>query len=216
MGGSLFSLLGPTASRSLLLFGASGAIPVFVYGPLVDDPERRVAARRRPAHPLQHDVGPPARPGGRRHVRRGADGDHLHDRRRRGLPSELRSLAPTFRRCRSSPGAQFTSARRRRSSGCSARWCITAGAAAAAWCRPKRCSYAITLFVFGLIMPGHRQRRPRRRLRRRLPREHVARSAEARADGSLHRRGDLPAGDRRRLSILIVSALIRVAVLLSR
>ena len=35
----------------------------------------------------------------------------------------------------------------------------------------------------------HRQLRPRRRIRRRLRRAHVARSAQARADGSLHRRG---------------------------
>ena len=47
------------------------------------------------------------------------------------------------------------SARRRRFSGCSARWCTTAGAAAAArFVQSKAMRYAIILFVFGLIMPG--------------------------------------------------------------
>ena len=45
-------------------------------------------------------------------------------------------------------------ARRRRSSGCSARWCITAVAAAAAWSARQAMAYAVVLFVFGLIMPG--------------------------------------------------------------
>ena len=51
-------------------------------------------------------------------------------------------------------GGRSRSARPRRSSACSARWCTTAAAAAAAWCVRQAWGYAITLFVFGLIMPG--------------------------------------------------------------
>ncbi len=41
--------------RALHLFGASGAYPVFELRPLVDGAERRLAARRPAAHPVQHD-----------------------------------------------------------------------------------------------------------------------------------------------------------------
>ena len=40
------------STRALFLFGASGAVPVFGYRPLVDGAQRRVAARRRILHIL--------------------------------------------------------------------------------------------------------------------------------------------------------------------
>ena len=67
---------------SVLAFGESGAVPVFYYPHVVDDPERGMAARRSAAYFLQHvwtlrQLGPAT-----------ADiygdatpGDHLHDRR---------------------------------------------------------------------------------------------------------------------------------------
>ena len=60
----LFSLLSPS-SRALFLFGASGPVPVFAGRTLVDDPERRLAARRTPAHLHQHDGAASARAGRR-------------------------------------------------------------------------------------------------------------------------------------------------------
>ena len=76
----VFGFLGPS-ELSILVFGGSGAYPGVPIGPLVDGAERRVAARRPPAHHPQH-AGPAAtRTGGGRTVRSGADGDRLCHRR---------------------------------------------------------------------------------------------------------------------------------------
>ena len=100
--------------------------------PLVDHPECRLAARRRPPHPVQHDVGPADRSGRCRHLRRRADGDHLHRVVRDRISAQLlhgRVLADSLHR----RGRPRRSARPRPSSGCSARWSTTEDAAAAAW-----------------------------------------------------------------------------------
>ena len=65
VGGNPLNFLSAHAVRHVA-FGASGAVPVFELRHVVDGAERRLAARQRAAHPLQHDVGPPARPGRRR------------------------------------------------------------------------------------------------------------------------------------------------------
>ena len=122
---------------------------------VVDGAERRLAARQRAAHPVQHDVGPAARPGDGRHLRRRPHGDHLHDRGRRRVPAEqhggrciwgmpipflrgahvtLGASAPIFGLL----GALVHYGRRGGSS-------MVGGQAM---------QYAIMLFVFGLIMPA--------------------------------------------------------------
>ena len=108
--------------------------PVFRLRHVVDGAERRMAARQRPPHPLQHAVGPPARPRDGRHLRRRPHGHHLHRRRARRASSSAASRAAVCRASRSRSSAAPPShwARPRRSSGCSARWCTTAGAAGAA------------------------------------------------------------------------------------
>ena len=64
-------VLDPGPQRSaLIMFGASGADPGVRLRPLVDGAERRLAARRRAPHSVQHDVGAAARSGGRGHLRR--------------------------------------------------------------------------------------------------------------------------------------------------
>ena len=124
--------------------------------PLVDGPQRRLAARQRAAHPLQHVVGPAAGPGNRGHLRPGPDGHHLHGRRRGRLHAQQ------LRRCLSARVSDPVPARRdadasaprRRSSGCSARWCTTAAAAEARIIRSEALGYAVTLGIMGFIFPG--------------------------------------------------------------
>ncbi len=101
---------------------------------VVDGAERRLAAWQRPAHPFQHAVGSPARPRDGGCLRRRSHGHHLHGVERDGLPPQQHRRTAVCRCCRSRSSAAPRSrwARRRRSSGCSARWCTTAGAAAAA------------------------------------------------------------------------------------
>ena len=137
MGGSIFSMLGP-GSRSLFLFGASGRDPGLRLRPLVDGAERRVAARRRAAHPLQHDVGPPARPGGRGPLRRGADGHHLHHRRRSAVSSSARSRGPYIPPLPFLRGAQFTIGASAPIFGLLGALVYYGAAAAAAWCDRRR------------------------------------------------------------------------------
>ena len=50
--------------------------------------------------------------------------------------------------------ARSPSAPRRRFSACSARWCITARRGGSSMVQSEAMGYAVTLFVFGLIMPG--------------------------------------------------------------
>ena len=78
-----------TRRRSVqFLLGASGAAAGVRLWPVVDGPQRVVAARRRAAHPVQHAVGPAARSGDRRHLRSRPDGHHLHRRRRGRVHAE--------------------------------------------------------------------------------------------------------------------------------
>ena len=69
--------------------------------PLVDGAQRGLAARQPAPHHLQHDVGARSRAGRRRHVRRGAHGDHLHRGRRVRLPAELVRVRLSPATCRS-------------------------------------------------------------------------------------------------------------------
>ena len=96
-------------------------------GRLVDGAERVLAARRPAAHLVQHDVGAQSRAECRRNHRPGPDGDSLHRLGRDGVPFELGDGRRTARACRFSAAPSSRSARRRRCSGCSGRWCTTAG-----------------------------------------------------------------------------------------
>ena len=119
-GGRCSRCFGPAVRDAVC--SAPAAPPGVPAWALVDDSERRLAARRPPAHCLQHDEGAPARAADRRHLRARTDGDRLHrggavgfmvsTHRRLVLPAGCRLSA----RRRRSP-----SARPRRSSGCSAR-----------------------------------------------------------------------------------------------
>ena len=201
MGGSLFSLLGP-GSRSLFLFGASGAIPVFAYnrwwtvlsagwlhggalhilfnimwirqlGPAVGD--MYGAARMIIIYTIA-----------------GVAGFLLSS-----VAGEYSAAAVPPRRAVHDRrvGADLRPARRARALRPPRRQQPGPGRGDALRRDPLRHG------------PDHagrrgRQLRPRGRLRRRLPREHVARSAEARADGPFRRRGDLPGRHRPRDSLV--------------
>ena len=88
MGGGLFGFLAPDLGV-LFLLGACGGRAGVRIRPVVDGAERGLAPRQPASHHLQHDVGARSRPGRRRHVRRRADGDHLHGRGRVGIPAQL-------------------------------------------------------------------------------------------------------------------------------
>ncbi len=89
--------------RRLLVPGAEHDEPVPVrrkrrhaglpVRPVVDGPQRGVAAQRRPAHPVQHDVGAAARAGVRRDLRPRPDGDHLHRGRGHGIRRQFVRVA---------------------------------------------------------------------------------------------------------------------------
>ena len=64
--------------QALFLFGASGGGPGLRIRSMVDGAQRRVAARRRDSHPVQHDGGASARRRRSRNYLARADGDHLH------------------------------------------------------------------------------------------------------------------------------------------
>ena len=194
LGGSLFSAVRPERLRDggARHLGRRAGVP---RRPLVDAAQRRLAAWRRAAHPLQRDVGAAAGTRGRRPVRRRPDGDHLHAVVGRRVSSQLVRLPPTrpipffsnghYTLGASAPifgllGAMVHYGRRGGSS--------LVGSTAL--------NYALTMGVFGLIMPGDRQRRAPGRVPRWFPRVQVARPVEARAHGSLHRRRPVPRGDR--------------------
>ena len=100
MGGGLISLLAP-ADGVALLFGMSGAIPVFRLGRVVDGPQRWLASWQRAAHHVQHDVGPRPGPTNRGHVRGRPPRDHLHDLVGLRVSLEL-CHGPTLPRCTAS------------------------------------------------------------------------------------------------------------------
>ena len=133
--GGLFSMLSPEPA---------GAVPVrrerrdagASVRPVVDHPQRELAARQHPAHPVQHDVGSPARPCHRAAVRREPPGHHLHGGRRDGIPDEFGRRLRAARACPSSAARRSRSAPPPPSSACSARWSSTGTAPAAAWSGP--------------------------------------------------------------------------------
>ena len=99
LGGGLFGMLAP-ADIVALAFGASGAVPVFgdgmwwtilsagwLHGSALHILFNMMWVRQ---------LGPV----GRRHLRRRADGHHLHDRRRRRFPGEQPCRATTSAGCR--------------------------------------------------------------------------------------------------------------------
>ena len=153
--GGLLSFLSPSV-ESLFLFGASGAVPGLRLRALVDRPERGLAARGCPPHPLQHDVGAGPRPADRAALRPGPHGDHLHGggglaascaeqpgRRLPALPPALPRAEPAFTVGASAPifgliGALLHYGRRGGSS----------------YIGQQAKSLAITMLIFGFIMPG--------------------------------------------------------------
>ena len=154
---------------------------------VVDRVERRMASRKPAAHHLQHDVGPRSRTGRRRHVWRGADGDHLHRRRRVGLSAELgrlrllAALAVPERRRRHSRRIRIGLRISRR----------------AGLLRPPHRKLADTIgshslradsWIFRIRDARRRQLRSRGRIFRRLPGGPTSRSSQARA-GRPHRHG---------------------------
>ena len=151
--GGLFILLAPS-SEALFLFGASGAIPVFRYDRWWTVLSAGLAARQRPAHPLQHDVGAAARPGDRQPVRPQPARDHLHRRQHRSASSSARSSASLLPGIPILGGAGFTigaSAPIFGLLGALVRYGRRTGSSlvgSQAW------GYALTLFIFGLLMPG--------------------------------------------------------------
>ena len=92
----------------LFLFGASGAVPVFGVGRWWTVLSAGVAARRRAAHPLQHDGAAPARAGRRGALRAGPHGHHLHGGLDRRLRAELVRRARTCRAFLFLRGSQIT------------------------------------------------------------------------------------------------------------
>ena len=137
--GGMLNFLSPSGTARSC-FSVRAAVCRCTSWALVDRAQRRLAARRRPAHPVQHDVGagpragsgPALRPRPRRH--------HLHGLIRHGFPAEQHVSAtscpalPFFQR----RGDRSRSAPRPRSSGCSGRCSTTAAAAAARWSASRR------------------------------------------------------------------------------
>ena len=171
--GGLLGMLAPAHQVELAL-GASGRRTGLPLPPLVDGPQRRMAARQRAAHSLQYDVDTAAGPDRRGHLRSGPDGHHLHRRRRRrlhvssfagfylhafpipilrGAMLTLGASAPIFGLL----GALVHYGRRGGSSLYSQR--------GAGLCRHARLLRASS--------SGRRQRRALRRFRRRLPRQRI-------------------------------------------
>ena len=137
--GGLFSLLAPDIRQPVPVRRQRGRAGVRLR-PLVDGPERGLAARRPAARRVQHDVGASAGASDGRHLRARPHRHPLHRRRRVRVRGQLRSRAPTSPGCpcRCCVAHSSRSAPRRPSSGCSARWCITAAEAAAAPSQPGR------------------------------------------------------------------------------
>ena len=88
VGGGLTSLLAPSV-RANIIFGASGAAAGLSVRPMVDRPQRRLAARRPAAHRVQPAVGAPAGTGNRGAVWTRPHGHHLHRRLDRRIHDQL-------------------------------------------------------------------------------------------------------------------------------
>ena len=149
----LFSFLAPSTTTPLPVRRERRRAGLRVQ-PLVDGPQRRLAAQRRPAHPLQHDVGAAARPGVRRALRRRPHGHHLHRGRASWGSPPVRSRGCSSAGFPILGGAGFTVGASAPVFGLLGAVVLYGQRSGSSMARREGLQYALTMGLFGLIMPG--------------------------------------------------------------